>query len=185
MPAFVIKDSWLLWAINRAGRYVAGGGGGGGRGGGGGGGGRGFRTKISFDYEFLDLIIYDRILDYELNSQEGQVGRWMKRQAYRVIAGAKSQVGVRTGRLRDSIRILDHRRNVEGQEIHVGSLVPYAYVHHEGTKPYPIFPKPGKQVLRFNSGMRIVHTRKVMHPGFKPNRYLKDNIKLIEGIGAS
>lgn len=90
---------------------------------------------------------------------------------------AKRQVGVRTGALRSSIH-MRHGIDSGGQYVTVGSDLPYARGHHEGTKPHIIRPRKA-QVLRFSNNGRIVYARKVNHPGTKPNRYLTDNLRLV------
>lgn len=111
-----------------------------------------------------------------LYSPNGRVGRELKRRADRVRDAAKRQVGVKTGRLKRSIRVYNHNKVRFGQTLRIGTSVPYAKYHHDGTKPHMIYPNK-KQVLKFKSGSTIVFTRKVHHPGTKPNRFLKDNIK--------
>jgi hypothetical protein len=90
---------------------------------------------------------------------------------------AKRQVGVRTGALRASIHL---RYGVDsgGQFVTVGSKLPYARSHHEGTRAHVIRPRKA-QVLRFSNNGRVVYAHKVNHPGTKPNRYLTDNLRLI------
>lgn len=40
-----------------------------------------------------------------------------------------------------------------------------------GTKPHDIFPK-NKKVLRFTVGNTVIYSKKVSHPGTKPNNFL-------------
>lgn len=175
MPGYVIKDSWLLYGLGKGIKYV---GKNGGNHHGSGGGGRG---STGFSYAFTDLIIYRPILDHLLNDPTGQVGVWLHKQGEKVVAGAKRQVGVKTGKLRESI-YMEHNRDVKGQYLKIGSNVKYAYAHHEGTKPHIITPTASHKTLRFSVGTRIIYTRRVMHPGTRPNRFLKDSLKLIEGV---
>jgi hypothetical protein len=171
---YVIKDSWLTYAIGK-GRYYAGKGKRGafpGRGG----------SGRSFGYAFKDIVFYEPILDMVLNDPSGKVGRWLTLQAEKVAIGAKAQVGVRTGALKASIKVHSHERNPRGQSIMIGSTLNYAYVHHEGSKPVIITPKGGHKVLRFRVGARIIYGKRVIHPGTKPNRYLKNSLKLVDGV---
>jgi hypothetical protein len=120
-----------------------------------------------------------RKLDALLYSPNGSVGKHLRKRAGRVRDAAKRQVGYKTGRLYRSIRVYDHHRVVIGQTIKIGTAVPYAKYHHDGTKPHMIYPRR-KQVLKFKSGTLIggdVFARSVHHRGTKPNRFLKDNIK--------
>lgn len=133
----------------------------------------------------VDYVKLDRIL----NSPTGEVGRDLERRAKRVRDAARMKVGVRTGRLRRSIRVYGHRRTAMGQRIQIGSSAPYALMHHNGTKPHIITPN-NHRFLKFKprggagAGWNVladgsVLARKVRHPGTKPNRYLSDSVKYI------
>jgi hypothetical protein len=180
MPAFIIKDSWLLWGVKRAARYAS-------RTGSSSGGlsfgNTGSRAAFTLGFSTVELTIYKGVLNQYTNSPEGTVGKWLHRQGYKIVVGAKAQVGVQTGRLRNSI-YMTHSRDPLGQRLEIGSKLPYALVHHEGSRPHLIRSNNPGGLLRFGAGTRIIQTRVVRHPGFKANRYLKDNIKLIEGIQA-
>lgn len=122
------------------------------------------------------VIWYELQVDYLLNNPEGTTGRFIGRRAKGVEIAAKRQVGVRTGALRNSIT-RHGLRSMVGPMYVVGSRLPYALSHHEGTSPHPIYPSR-KKVLRFTDGDVLVFTRKVDHPGTKPNRYLSDNLAI-------
>jgi hypothetical protein len=175
MPAWVIKDSWFTYAFGKA-RYYAG------KGARGFGAAPGLRGSVGTALSFKDVKIYDMVLDRVLNDPDGDVGKWLHRQGLKVVAGSKAKVGVRTGTLKDSIKIQSHERVSNGQKMMIGSTVNYAYVHHEGSKPVIITPKGGHRVLRFRVGARIIYGKRVIHPGTKPNRYLKNSLKLIDGV---
>lgn len=139
-------------------------------------------AKIITTYNYPEI---DRLL----NAPSGPTGRYLERKAERLRNAARIQVGFRTGRLRRSIRVYGHRRTSLGQKIQVGSSVPYALMHHNGTKPHIITPK-NHRFLKFKPGGRAskgwnvladgsVLARKVRHPGTKPNRYLSDSVKYI------
>lgn len=113
-------------------------------------------------------------MDYMLNNSGGMVGRYIFMKGVKIMMAAKNQVGVRTGRLQQSIHVR-HLRDSRGQFVRVGSDVKYAAIHHEGARPHIIVANRA-QALRFSSGGRIVYTRKVAHPGTRPNRYLSDNL---------
>lgn len=114
--------------------------------------------------------------EYVLKRPEGTVGRDLHRRANRVQNAARLQVGVRTGALKMSITT-NHIRTARGQAVEVGSSLPYALMHHEGTRPRVIHGRNGG-VLRFTSQSRVVYSRTVKHPGTRPNRYLTDNLWL-------
>ena len=116
-------------------------------------------------------------MDYMLKSPSGAVGRYLHARGKLVEAAAKRQVGVQTGALRASIH-MRHLKDTRGQYVRIGSPLSYAYMHHEGTKPHLIKPN-NSQVLRFYTKGQLVITHLVRHPGTKPNRYLRDNLKWV------
>jgi hypothetical protein len=116
-------------------------------------------------------------IDTLLNSPAGTVGRYLAAVGHQIMIAAKQQVGVDTGRLKNSIH-MRHFRSGVGQLIEVGSSLNYALLHHEGTRPHLITPNRA-QVLRFSAGSRVIYTHQVKHPGTRPNRYLTDNLYLI------
>jgi hypothetical protein len=131
-------------------------------------------SSSSFSFIFKDLVIYKPVLTFELVNRRGMTGRYLHRVAKKIVVDAKSQVGVKTGKLQRSIQIT-HIPLTTGASVHIGSKVKYAYLHHEGSKPHIITPK-GPDVLRFRSKGVLVHTRLVRHPGTKPNRFLSDQL---------
>lgn len=123
------------------------------------------------------IIFRPRALDFLLNDPYGPVGRYLFARGRAIMAGAKNQVGVKTGRLKASIHMRQERAPF-GQQVRIGSPLSYALMHHEGTRPHIITPNRA-QVLRFTSGGRVIYTHAVKHPGTRPNRYLTDNLYLI------
>jgi hypothetical protein len=135
------------------------------------------QSYISYDISFGGLILDPAKLDFMLNQQGGEVGRHMDAMARIITARAKAQVGRESGALMASIKWQYGRTSV-GQERVIGSHLPYALAHHEGTAPRVIKPKNG-QVLSFKSkGVSIV-TDVVKHPGTEANRYLSDNLDVV------
>lgn len=128
------------------------------------------------------IIWREAPLNHLLKSPSGAVGRDLARRAFKVKQAARGEgpsravVGVKTGRLRDSIEIT-HERDPLGQAVRVGSRLDYALMHHEGTRPHVILPVRAKQLVFVSRG-RIIRTDRVNHPGTKPNRYLSDNLFL-------
>jgi hypothetical protein len=114
-------------------------------------------------------------LERLLNSENGPVGRMLLDRANRVRVAAVAQAGKRTGALKASIQVRKRGRYARGQYIQVGSNLPYARLHHEGTKPHIITPTK-RRFLRFFSKGVLVYTSMVMHPGTRKNRYLTDNL---------
>jgi hypothetical protein len=125
----------------------------------------------------ITVVFRPAAMDTLLNSPAGTVGRHMAAVGYKIMIAAKQQVGVDTGRLKNSIH-MRHFRSGIGQMIEVGSPLKYALLHHEGTRPHLITPNRA-QVLRFTAGSRVIYTHAVKHPGTRPNRYLTDNLYLI------
>jgi phage gpG-like protein len=123
------------------------------------------------------VVLYKDKIDKMLNHPNGMMGRHLSKQAKKVQAAAKRQVGVNSGRLKRSIRVYGHKRTATGQELFIGSAVPYARMHHEGTKRHRISAKK-RSYLKFRSGSVLTYRRSVNHPGTKPNRYLSDNLYL-------
>ena len=159
-------DSFALTAALRASRRIASRGrGGGGRPG-----------KAGLHYTLTNLILYKPVLQVELRSRSGMVGRFMSRVGNRVAQRARRQVGVKTGRLRASIRF-SHVKLAGEAAVKIGAYTPYARMHHDGTRAHIITPnKPGGSLV-FMKGSRIVRTPIVRHPGTKPNRYLTDQLR--------
>lgn len=62
----------------------------------------------------------------------------------------------------------------------VGSEAPHALLHHEGSRPHEIVPRRKKALAFYADSGRgpFVITRRVWHPGTRPNRYLLDQIHL-------
>lgn len=116
--------------------------------------------------------------DFFFNNPRGNVGLWLRARGRRLLAAAKRQVGVRTGALRASLH-MRHYRDPRGQYLKIGSSLEYALMHHNGTRPHLILPRK-RQVLQFYSRGQIVTTHLVRHPGTRPNRYLTDNLDLID-----
>ena len=125
-----------------------------------------------------NVTFYEPVIARYLESPTGTVGRFLKRKGLLVQAAAKRQVGVQTGALRASIH-MRHFRDPRGQYVKIGSSLPYARMHHEGTRPHLIRPTTPGGVLRFQTKGQLVITHLVRHPGTKPNRYLSDNLNLI------
>jgi hypothetical protein len=106
-----------------------------------------------------------------LNSPKGELGSQISDLGDKIVNSAKLQVGYRTGRLQRSIH-KRHLGNFTGQYLWIGTKVPYALAHHEGTRPHVIVPNDPSGKLVFFKGGRMVVTKRVMHPGTKANKFL-------------
>lgn len=109
------------------------------------------------------------------------------RQAARGLVGVSSPDPVprakprRPGQLRDSI--VKRLTSADGlPAVIVGSNLPYALYHHEGTQPHPITPMKAP-FLVFWSGKagKVVYAKAVAHPGTNPNRFLVNALAAIRG----
>jgi hypothetical protein len=141
------------------------------------GGGRGGRISTTTVITVTGLVLYKPILNYELNVPSGMVGRHMLKIGTQIKVAAQRQVGVKSGRLRASIKV-EQKTTGTRQHVKVGSSLHYALMHHEGTRPHMITPNPPKTHLRFtNKRGGMVYTTSVMHPGTKPNRYLSSQLR--------
>ena len=132
---------------------------------------------MAIEWEFIapKTVLLNKVtLDYELNNPMGSVGQHLKKRGRLIMGLAKRQVGVDTGALKESIKMV-HERVARGQQLKIGSSLGHALAHHEGTTPHVITPKEAG-FLRFSSGGRVIYTHKVNHPGTQPNRYLSDQL---------
>lgn len=94
----------------------------------------------------------------------------------RGVARAKAQVGVRTGRLRNSI-VAYHLGHAGGQVYGIRAIAPYATIHHEGSRAHPM------EIVRVSGRSRVLVSRTIMHPGTKPNPYLRNQLETICRVG--
>lgn len=129
--------------------------------------------------------IYDSVID----SWAGPVGRWLDERSRTLETMAKATVGVDSGDLqRDIDRNLHPPRLNElqvdvGANTKVGPKRGYATLHHDGTRPHIIRPKPSNKSKRlyFRVGGKLVVAKQVNHPGTPPNRYLTSPMKMLFG----
>jgi len=137
-------------------------------------GGSGLIGLTSVAFELNNVTIYDTILRIELQTQAGSVWRYLERRGRLAMLGARSQVGVKTGRLRSSIGST-HTIAPYGQKYEIHARTPYAYYHHEGTRPH-IIEAQGNGVLVFSKGSKVIRTPKVNHPGTRANKFLSSQL---------
>ncbi len=106
----------------------------------------------------------------------GPLGRDLDARARRVEAAARRLVGVKSGRLRNSIR-REGGANQFGQYVHIVAGVPgrthYLGYHLFGTGPHIIRARRAK-ALRFEVGGRVVYAKSVRHPGTRANPFLQE-----------
>lgn len=128
--------------------------------------------------QFIDIKLDKEKLRVFLNTPHSgdskDLWKHLEKQKLKAVAGAKRMVGVNTGALRQNIRGT-HLGNVTGQYVTVGANLSHALLHHEGTKPHRITANDGK-LLRFRHGRQVIFTQSVMHPGTRPNPYLRHQL---------
>lgn len=125
------------------------------------------------------LRLDDAALDHMLKGSTGEVGRFLHRKGAEMVAGAKADVGVRTGRLQASISA-SQRRVAVGQRLTItaGSksappgVVGYSVLHHQGTHPHRI------SIKTMTKGGKV-SVKRVQHPGTRANRYLTKQFVLL------
>ena len=133
----------------------------------------------------VTMKVNTRVLDRVFKDTKGDVGIELYKRARRMARHAKNQAPIGTGptagRLKRSIKVYRHQRYTKGQTIRVGTSVPYAMYVHEGTRPHMIYPQNPGGALKFvpKGGTRVIITKRVKHPGSRPNRFLTDNVKYI------
>ncbi len=119
--------------------------------------------------------------DVTFKSHTGPVGRDVDRRASRVLQAARGDVGVRTGQLRGNLHKEWFTRPNGDVGQRVGSNVPYAHLHHDGTRPHVIAARRAKALRYVNASGQVVFARSVQHPGTQPNPYLAGNLPLAGG----
>ena len=134
----------------------------------------------TYRYGSSKLVIYDDKLHEFLNTNRSKdvktLWRYLEMGKVAALAKAKAQVGVKTGALKKNISAY-HLGNMTGQYVGLRATRPYAFIHHEGSRPHVIEPR-GANKLIFRGRSGVIVTSRVMHPGTKPNRYLSDQMPI-------
>lgn len=125
------------------------------------------------------IVIYDAKLHAFLNTNKSADAKtlWKYLEKGKIVAleKAKAQVGVKTGALQRSISAW-HLGNSTGQYVGLRAIRPYALIHHQGSKKHIIEPRGTNQLI-FRGRSGVIATYQVNHPGTKPNRFLKDQMR--------
>ena len=93
--------------------------------------------------------------------------------AHRLAEETRTRAPVRTGRLRDSIRVVR-----VGQARFVGPTVPYAPYVEFGVRLHMIRPCRAR-TLRFEVGGRTVFATYVRHPGFSGRFFVRRSVEAV------
>jgi hypothetical protein len=112
------------------------------------------------------------------NKSRDKITLWseIERSLTRGVLRAKSEVGVRTGRLKNSI-FSYHLGHAGGQVYGIRAIAPYALIHHEGSRAHKM------EIIRPSGKSRVLVSRTIMHPGTKPNPYLRNQLDTICRVG--
>lgn len=131
-----------------------------------------------------NIKIDQRGVHQTVHGQNGEVSAYIRMLGEKVTIQAKLLAGVRTGRLKKSIK-MTRDRTVPGEfAVLVGSNVKYALVHHTGAKPHTITAKGQGGLLRFRGRNGMVYVHQVNHPGHRSNEYLTRALRrVIRGRG--
>ena len=123
-------------------------------------------------------IVFDRnSINAMLHSDNGMTGREINRRGVRVLTRAKELVGIASGRLHNSLRMI---RSSVGGEVSVTIYTPvrYARFHHDGTGIFgrtgqPIRPRNAR-ALRFKprGSSQFVYAASVR--GSRPNPFMRE-----------
>lgn len=103
-----------------------------------------------------------------------ELKKGVKDSALIIWAKSAQEAPRKTGKLKMSIKPFFKR--LTQLEARIAPTVDYAIYVHEGTRAHEIRPKNAK-VLAFKIGGRMVFTKKVNHPGTKPNRFMKRGLE--------
>ena len=115
-----------------------------------------------------------------VKSFNGPVGKDLHKRAVKVHNAAWRTVGVDTGELRQSLRIVRGHSANGDLKYSVGSDNWKALLHHQGVKDFPtIRPTAPTKALQFTGSNGIIIYRHSTEPReIKPNQYLLDNLHL-------
>lgn len=128
---------------------------------------------IGLKFDLVDVKIDRRGLYSTLQSQRSPVADHIRAIGRTTVVLSKGFAGVKTGRLKRSIKMERDRTITNEYAVLVGSDVRHALVHHQGAKRHVITPRSpgGYLVFRGRSG-GAVFTKRVNHPGHRRNEYL-------------
>ena len=115
--------------------------------------------KLARAFEKAPQATRDMVRKQLKEAAEGIKDRASAEHRYKRQSGQLERDGIVT-RVEDNIAV-----------IALNPRVPYGVYVHEGTKPHVILPKQ-KRVLRWNDGNGFIYSRRVMHPGTKPDQFL-------------
>ena len=109
------------------------------------------------------------------------IGHKLAAQAMaRTVEGLEGYIAGQAGQHNKSgalVRSLETRRLAPMDWViaHRAQHAPHAIFVHDGTKPHKILPRggPGRSMLRFTVGNKIVFAKEVNHPGYKGDKWME------------
>ena len=118
---------------------------------------------LNFD---LNLSLDKTAIDHMLHAPSGDVAMWLTRKGIEMEEGARANLvahnAVKTGRL--GLCADNQRQHARPPR------------NHEGTRPHLIVDLEG---MTFTNPQGKTTTKKVRHPGFKGNKFLTAQLKLL------
>jgi hypothetical protein len=130
-------------------------------------------------YRLSDIKLDERGLYATLKSQRSPVADHIRSIGRQTVIEAKMLAGVKTGRLKRSIK-MERDRTVTGEyAVLVGSDVRHALVHHQGARPHEITPQSAGGRLVFMGKYGRVVTTHVDHKGHSANKYLVNALRMV------
>ena len=126
-----------------------------------------FSTTIEYD----DRGLRERLRAWP-GEQQTALEAGVRDVADAVFAESQRNVNVDKGTLKKSGSVIYGSLSAS-----VGYNTPYAKYVHEGTAPHIILPKKPGGYLRFETDGQVVYARRVKHPGYRGNPYLRDAVE--------
>ena len=122
--------------------------------------------KVEVKREGLNIEILGRMFSRVIE-------RFIAELAERTEEVMREKAPERTGRLKKSIR-----KSVRPNKAVIGPSVPYAVYVEYGTRPHEIRPVRAK-ALRFEVDSKIVFAARVLHPGTRPQPFVRETAEQI------
>ena len=140
-------------------------------------------SAVSIDLPTLISNLKNAKEHAQLNIDELRV-KW----ANKILRKQQENVPVRTGKLRQSLMITHSvGRSVIGTDLYYGKYVEYGtgQFNEFGGAPYEIRPKNPNGVLVFEINGRKIFAKKVIHPGIRPQPFIRTSVdEVLDEIGA-
>jgi len=129
-------------------------------------------SKISVEVDISQAALHET-----LKTPYGDVGRFSKKLGHSTLSKAKQKVPVRTGALKNSLRM---EQGIPGfpNGVEIIADIRYALPVHQGVRPRTIRPKPPKRFLRFPDKFGVIVYAREVHQGPRaPKPFLWDALR--------